>query len=837
MRVKLACPYCLRTISAPVALAGRTAACPKCGGKLRVPMLAALPATVEAPAAHEPSARPIPTPPASRQAAATLRQWVVAVAICLATVVAGATTYLIAFGKQAGASDPVGGLAAREASVADDPAAGEPQADEPAVPATPAQALADVDASGPAGDNGAAGAATEASAATLAQQAKAILENHCHRCHGAGGTNEGGFNFVLNRAKLIDADAYIAPGNPDDSYLYQRIATGEMPPRGEQSRPSPSEIDVLRRWISAGAPDFAPAAQRDFVTNEQIAAAMRADLQQVPQREQRFVRYFTITNLYNAGFSEDELQTYRLALVKLINSLSWNRKLVPLHAIDPQQTLFRIDLRDFDWNESVWNEIVNNNPYSVILPSADAVAVQQATGTSVPLVRGDWFVFAASKPPLYHKVLQLPDSLQGLEKLLRVDVAGNIARERVARAGFNRSGVSQNNRLIERHDSPYGALWVSYDFAGNTGRKNLFEHPMGPGDRSSHFEHDGGEVIFNLPNGLQGYMLVDGGGQRIDKGPLEIVSDPKRPDRTVTNGISCMSCHYAGIINKNDEVREHVLANRRAFPDADDILPLYPDNAAMARLQTADAERFQQALQQLGIPRISETGEPIVNMALRFESNLDLQQAAAEFGLRPLEFRTRLSTTSPDLIRKLGVLAAGGTIKRDVFAQEFGRATEQLGLGRLPQALDARRTAAQPATAGTAPQSDTIAPVTAAQQPAAAGDEVTSAGQHPADLPADAAPQALQPVRPAVQPESKYRNWRRADGVPVFAAEFLGLQRGVLRLRFTNGQQVYLPLDFFSDMDQQYVQQRVGPAYAKQSQLPPGTTAGTVLDEYWRPYY
>ncbi len=55
-----------------------------------------------------------------------------AVAICLATVVAGTTTYLIAFGKQAGASDPVGGLAAREASVAGDPAPAAPQADDPA---------------------------------------------------------------------------------------------------------------------------------------------------------------------------------------------------------------------------------------------------------------------------------------------------------------------------------------------------------------------------------------------------------------------------------------------------------------------------------------------------------------------------------------------------------------------------------------------------------------------------------------------------------------------------------------------------------------------------------
>ena len=32
------------------------------------------------------------------------------------------------------------------------------------------------------------------------------------------------------------------------------------------------------------------------------------------------------------------------------------------------------------------------------------------------------------------------------------------------RAGFLKSGVSDHNRLIERHESNYGAYWVSYDF-------------------------------------------------------------------------------------------------------------------------------------------------------------------------------------------------------------------------------------------------------------------------------------------------------------------------------------------------------------------------------------
>src|SRR6185503_9031676 len=122
---------------------------------------------------------------------------------------------------------------------------------------------------------------------------------------------------------------------------------------------------------------------------------------------------------------------------------------------------------------------------------------------------------------------------------LRMDTLENIKQERVARAGFNSSGVSRNNRLIERHESGATVYWKSYDFGGNTGRQNLFAQPTGPGANADTFLHDGGEIIFSLPNGLQAYLLVDGKGNRIDKGPVAIVSDPKQGDRQVTNGISC----------------------------------------------------------------------------------------------------------------------------------------------------------------------------------------------------------------------------------------------------------------------------------------------------------
>src|SRR5205823_1478979 len=115
------------------------------------------------------------------------------------------------------------------------------------------------------------------------------------------------------------------------------------------------------------------------------------------------------------------------------------------------------------------------------------------------------------------------------------------------RAGAAHSGVSAHNRLIERHSSKAGYLWTSYDFRADTGKKNLFEFPLGPGAAlavgGEGFEHDGGETIFSLANGFQGYYLNKANGEPLDQGPPDIVLDPERVDKLVTNGISCMGCH------------------------------------------------------------------------------------------------------------------------------------------------------------------------------------------------------------------------------------------------------------------------------------------------------
>jgi hypothetical protein len=57
---------------------------------------------------------------------------------------------------------------------------------------------------------------------------------------------------------------------------------------------------------------------------------------------------------------------------------------------------------------------------------------------------------------------------------------------------------------------------------------------------------------------MQGYMLVDGAGKRIDEGPISIVRDLNEHANSpvITNGVSCFGCHQKGLMDVNDTIRD-----------------------------------------------------------------------------------------------------------------------------------------------------------------------------------------------------------------------------------------------------------------------------------------
>ncbi len=292
--------------------------------------------------------------------------------------------------------------------------------------------------------------------------------------------------------------------------------------------------------------------------------------------------------------------------------------------------------------------------------------LQAEMNCDIPSIRADWCISTASKPPLYHELLSLPFTDKELESRLDVDVVENIKNApgiRVLRAGFNNSGVSVNNRVVERHTSRYGAYWKSYDFAGNIGKQNIFTNPLD-------FAHDGGEVIFNLPNGLQGYYIVNSSGIRLDEAPINIVSNPAASDPTVRTGLSCFGCHVEGIKAINDQVRNVVENDDNPSYNKEHTLQIYVEQSRIDEALRKDAERYQRALEETG--SVFGVVEPISRSYEEFNGPIYASYAAAEVGLETEVFLENIRENAG--LRNLGLLALdseGGSVKRDTWESIF----------------------------------------------------------------------------------------------------------------------------------------------------------------------
>ena len=508
----------------------------------------------------------------------------------------------------------------------------------------------------------------------LAQQAYAIFEQSCLNCHGEHGafTEE----IIIDHTALIETGA-VVPGKPAESELYKRLLVDDLAKRMPLGQPKlpPAAIRTIRNWIQAGAPNWEGASTTDgvFITPKKMLNTIEKHVNSLPPFDRTFARYFTLTHLYNAGESAEALHAYQRALSKLVNSLSWGRTIKIPQPIDSEETIFYIDLRDYEWEIGTnrWTLIEAEYPYEIEFNAPTQTALREklahlreAMNCKVPFIHVDWFLANASLPPLYHDILDLPETDRELETRLEVNVVENIRNapgKRVWRAGFSDSGVSNHNRDVERHLSRYGAYWKSYDFAGSVGTQNIFTHPLS-------FTHDGGEVIFNLPNGLQAYYLSDAGGRRLDEAPINIVRNPAASDPTVRNGLSCIGCHTEGMKDFEDQVRGVVQKNPNPPFNKDRALQLYTDKATMVRLLAEDTDRYKQALKATG--DVFGGIEPVQRFHEAFQRPVDAAYAAAAVGLKTETFLKRIRASAN--LKSLGVLVLEtGTMKRDTWTNQF----------------------------------------------------------------------------------------------------------------------------------------------------------------------
>lgn len=502
-----------------------------------------------------------------------------------------------------------------------------------------------------------------------------------------------------------------------------------------------AEAGIIREWIAGGGAAAQPAAARTdsitqtanrsarpFIREEEIYRLVFDDLSNGGVQDRRAWRYVTLHNYWNQkDVTESDLEVFAQAISKLVNSLSLQKKIVRPKALGEQGMVFRIDARDYGFDLGLWATLQRHYPFGIergLAIEADIVKLAnpiQAIAKSVtageefiewPVMRADWWAYMLAQPPFYYDVLKFPGSSgnaivrstaksrlavdRAIETDLKILQPGDDVRAgRVHRMGFEVSAVSQGNRVVERHAlSDGGYYWKSYDF--NRDRKqigttlkaaDIFLAPLGPpeygltGKPMFCFRQDGGEILYSLPNGLQAYLLVDGQGKRLDKGPFEVVQDSKHPRGTIINGVSCMACHSTGIQSlargKKDEVAAMAEGLGLAEGERQLVDSLYGRQSDLDELMKLDTQRFLAALKECGVT--TET-DPVGRLYFKFLTEpVRAENLAAEFSAPIEDIVGKLKRSS---VREVRNNVSRPSVDRQVFMSLFATAAVDLGLGK-----------------------------------------------------------------------------------------------------------------------------------------------------------
>ena len=312
------------------------------------------------------------------------------------------------------------------------------------------------------------------------------------------------------------------------------------------------------------------------------------------------VIYVTIDHLSKDGQQNETMDVVRKGLVKVLNSVSMAPTIVNLQAIDAGKTVYRVNLADFKQAGALGR-----------IKSAAYAQDNVSTVGSATVVKGDWLVFALSRPEVYDPIMKLPQLGRMLDAQLGVDYNKakyiNAEQSEVAFGGRVLARVP-----IELGGKAGGYYWRSYDFVRDDVMQRGFRDPASI--RTTQIpEFVAGEFFFSLPNGLQGYYLTGFGDQHRYDVPAfgaggispGVASDSRRPQDGLTrcvggkkpcgiviNGESCMTCHASGI-----NFPTSVAGTNNTTMDE------------MTKLINQDRARFATALQEMGID--PNAAEPI----------------------------------------------------------------------------------------------------------------------------------------------------------------------------------------------------------------------------------
>jgi hypothetical protein len=497
-----------------------------------------------------------------------------------------------------------------------------------------------------------------------------ILREHCARCHSEA--PEGKNQLPMHAAADVSnahmwALTKINLRQVGYSKLVQRQSVeghncwSDCKQNGETIRVATQTwADAMKATLPVST---LPTHEGD-ITEQQVLQWIADDRTKTPG-DRSFIKYASLHQLYNYKVSPDDMNTARAGISKILNSTGYAPKIVNPVAIDPFHIVYRFDIRDY-WGfarggapnparaTQMWDRMLKGNfnaddqaagpnTFGNKDTPANSLAKDSPTfpnnqGFYPEYVDGTQLGYTLSRPDVYADMMELGVFSPTLEASLGVPQRGIDSWQ------FNTvdDAITINKRMLLRTDIPNGYFWKGVDpFAQSP--FIFYDRPVPEMDGFSLvkttpvFAPDGSyrmdlgisedaqgnlvggpqaqasEMIFSLPNGLQGYFIGGANNQiRVDAFPF-IVTDPRRgglrngafgfggsPERLLTPA-SCMACHMDGMNRTNDDMEPYIAANPGKFdaPTLARLKQLYPGNEVVRANIERDKEIYTKAMTQV----------------------------------------------------------------------------------------------------------------------------------------------------------------------------------------------------------------------------------------------
>ncbi|NQZ58320.1 MAG: hypothetical protein HRT88_12745, partial [Lentisphaeraceae bacterium] len=156
-----------------------------------------------------------------------------------------------------------------------------------------------------------------------------LFDNKCTQCHVArtnasssnarkkGSKKWRGIDFMKN---LVNSQYDPRQKDWSKQDLHYTLKEDMPPKNAKHGRWQGDDWDLVSSWMKRGCPTTKTSVEP--IHMNKVYQAILLDLQEVAEHRRKYIRYFTLTNLYNTPGESRSLDYYRFGLAKLINSLS-----------------------------------------------------------------------------------------------------------------------------------------------------------------------------------------------------------------------------------------------------------------------------------------------------------------------------------------------------------------------------------------------------------------------------------------------------------------------------------------------------------------------------------